>query len=88
MAGNFGKIKLANLQKTLPPIIHDYTLQQYRFYPLFYTGTIGLIKDYKKNIEKVTKDYKIIYKIKEENDCILDNLENIFEKIYNQITDV
>lgn len=51
--------------------------------------TLGLLlKDYKNNIEKVTKDYKLIYKIKEENESILDNLENMFEKIYNQMTNV
>lgn len=51
--------------------------------------TLGvMLRDYKNNIEKVTKDYKLIYKIKEEDKSILDNLENMFEKIYNQITNV
>lgn len=47
-----------------------------------------MFKNNKESIEKVTKDYKLIYKIKEDDKSILDNLENIFEKIYNQIANV
>jgi transcription-repair coupling factor (superfamily II helicase) len=51
--------------------------------------TLGeMFKDNKESIEKVTKDYKLIYKIKEDDKSILDNLENVFEKIYNQIANV
>ena len=50
--------------------------------------TIGImLKNYKKNIVKITKDYKLICKAKEDG-SILDKLENMFGKIYNQITNV
>jgi len=48
-----------------------------------------IIDDYRDNIDRITKDYKIIFKMKStEKRQLLYNLENMFKKIYNQIIEM